>query len=109
MTKEYYDIMFFLPMSPHDLMNIRGFPPGCGHSVAEFWGWEALEARLRCPDDVSGDMQEDEIPGGGLKPKSTNYPDHGHQGNLSLQGKIPIVEPGIEHGTSWLVVRDPDH
>ena len=54
-------------------------------------------------------MQEDEIPGGGLKPKSTNYPDHGHHGNLSLQGKIPMVEPGIEPGTSSLVVRDPDH
>ena len=25
-----------------------------------------------------------------LKPKSTNYPDHGHHGNLSLQGKIPM-------------------
>ena len=30
----------------------------------DFWGWDAHEARLRCPDDVSGDMQEDEIPGG---------------------------------------------
>ena len=44
-----------------------------------------------------------------LKPKSTNYPDHDQHGNLSLQGKIPMVEPGIEPGTSWLVVRDPDH
>ena len=35
-------------------MNIRGFPPGCGDSVADFWGWDAHEARLRCPDDVSG-------------------------------------------------------
>ena len=35
-------------------------------SVADFWGWDAHEARLRCPDDVSGDMQEDEIPGGAL-------------------------------------------
>ena len=96
-------------MPPHVLTNFRGFPPGCGDSVADFWGWDAHEARLRCPDDVSGDMQEDEIPGGGLKPKSTNYPDHGHNGNLSLQGKIPMVEPGIEPGTSWLVVRDPDH
>ena len=43
-------------------MNFRGFPPGCGDSV----GWDAHEARLRCPDDVSGDMQEDEIPGGAL-------------------------------------------
>jgi len=45
-------------------MNFRSFPPGCGDSVADFWGWDAHEARLRCPDDVSGDMQEDEIPGG---------------------------------------------
>ena len=45
-------------------------------------------------------MQEDETPGRGLKPKSTNYRDHGHHGNLSLQGKIPMVEPGIEPGTS---------
>ena len=47
-------------------MNFRGFPPGCGDSVADFWDWDAHEARLRCPDDVSGDMQEDEIPGGAL-------------------------------------------
>ena len=42
------------------------FPPDCGDSVANFWGWDAHEARLRCPDDVSGDTQEDEIPGGAL-------------------------------------------
>ena len=47
-------------------MNFRGFPPGCGVSVADFAGWDAREARLRCPDDVSDDMQEDEIPGGAL-------------------------------------------
>jgi hypothetical protein len=52
------------PMPPHVLMNFRGVPPGCGDSVADFWGWDAHVARLRCPDDVSGDMQEDEIPGG---------------------------------------------
>ena len=45
-------------------------------------------------------MQEDEITEGVLKAKSTNYPDHDHHGNLSLQGKIPMVEPGIEPGTS---------
>ena len=54
------------PLPPHVLMNFRGFPPGCGDSVADFWGWDAHEVRLRCPDDVSGDMQEDEIPGGAL-------------------------------------------
>ena len=47
-------------------MNFRGFAPGCGDSVADFWDWYAHEVRLRCPDDVSGDMQEDEIPGGAL-------------------------------------------
>ena len=41
------------------LMKFRGFPPGCADSVADFWGWDAHEVRLRCPDDVSGDMQED--------------------------------------------------
>jgi len=25
-------------------------------SVTDFWGWEAHEAQLRCPDDVSGDI-----------------------------------------------------
>ena len=53
-------------MPPHVVTNFRGFPPGCGDSVADFWGWDAYEARLRCLDDVSGDMQEDEIPGGAL-------------------------------------------
>ena len=62
----YTYIFFSPPMPPHVLMNFRGFPPGCGNSVADFWGWDAHEARLRCPDDVSGDMQEDEIPGGTL-------------------------------------------
>ena len=57
---------FSPPMPPHVVMNYRGFPPGCGDSVADFWGWDAHEARLRCPDDVSGDMQEDEIPEGAL-------------------------------------------
>ena len=89
-------------------MNFRGFPPGCGDSVADFWGWDAHEAGLRCPNDVSGDMQEDEIPGGAL---SLNLPTTQTMvtTGISLQGKISMVEPGIEPGTSWLVVRDPDH
>ena len=27
---------FLLPMPPHVLKNFRGFPPGCGDSVADF-------------------------------------------------------------------------
>ena len=81
-------------------MNFRGFPPGCGDSVADFWGWDAHEARLRCPDDVSGDVQEDEIPGGALNLNLLTTQTMVTTGNLSLQGKIPMVEPGIESGTS---------
>ena len=40
-------------------------------------------------------MCEDEVPGWALKSKSTNYPDHGHHGDLPLPGKLPMVEPGI--------------
>jgi hypothetical protein len=31
-------------------------PPGCGRSVTDFWGWDAHEAQLRCPDEVDGDI-----------------------------------------------------
>ena len=65
--------------------------------------------RLRCPNEVSDDMCEDEVPGWALKSKSTNYPDHGHHGHFPLPGKMPMVEPGIEPRTSWLVVRNLDH
>jgi hypothetical protein len=47
-------------------MNFRDFPPGCGDSVADLWGLDAHGARLRRPDDVGGDMKEDEIAGEAL-------------------------------------------
>jgi hypothetical protein len=31
-------------------------PPGCGQSVTDFWGWDAHEAQLRCPDELDGDI-----------------------------------------------------
>ena len=89
-------------------MNFRGFPPGCGDSVADFWRlgrpWGATTLSRWCEWWYAGRWNTRR----GLKTKSTNYPDHGHHGNISLQGKIPMVEPGIEPGTSWLVVRDSD-
>ena len=90
-------------------MNFRGFPPGCGDSVFDFWGWDAHEARLPCPDDVSGDMQVDKIPGGALSLNILTTQTMVTTGNLPLQGEIRMVEPGMEIGASWLVVRDPDH
>ena len=38
-----------------------------------------------------------------LKSQSTNYPDHGHHGDPPTTRKIPMVEPGIEPGTSLCV------
>ena len=32
----YANIYIYFPMPPHVLMNFRGFPPGCGDSVADF-------------------------------------------------------------------------
>ena len=43
-------------MPPHVLVDFVVFPPGHGRSVTNFKGRDAHEARLRCPDDVSGDV-----------------------------------------------------
>jgi hypothetical protein len=42
-------------MSPHVVTDLVVSPTGCGRSVTDFWDWDAHEARLRCPDEVSGD------------------------------------------------------
>jgi hypothetical protein len=48
---------FLCPMPPpHVLMDLVVLPPGHGSTVTDFWGWDAHEAQLRCPDDVSGDI-----------------------------------------------------
>ena len=84
------------------------FPPGHGRSVTDFSGWDAHEARLRCPDDVSGDI-------GGCSARSALKPNfYEPTQTIVTAGILPFrenstVEPGIEPGTSWLVVRDSDH
>jgi hypothetical protein len=82
---------------------------GCGWSVTDFWGWDAHEAQLGCPDDVSDDMCERRVPGGTLNLNSAGYLNQGRYGDLPLQGKIPTAELGIEPETSWLVVKSFDH
>jgi hypothetical protein len=69
-------------------------PPGCGWSVTDFWGWDAHEAHLRCPDEVDGDIYEYGVPGGALNLNSTYYPDHGHHGDPPLWGKNPHDRAG---------------
>ena len=71
-----------------------------GDSVADFRGWDAHEARLRCPDDANGDILEDEVPGGALRLNLPTTQTMVTTGIFPLQGKIPVVEPGIEPGTS---------
>jgi hypothetical protein len=45
-------------------------------------------------------IYEYEVPGGALNQVILHYPYHGHHGKLPLQGKITMVEPGIEPGAS---------
>ena len=42
-------------MPPRVLVDFVVVPPGRGRNVTDFRGWDAHEAQLRCPDDVSGD------------------------------------------------------
>jgi len=46
----------FWPLPPHVLVVFVALPPGHGRTVTDFWGLDAHEAQLRCPDDVSGDI-----------------------------------------------------
>ena len=84
--------------------------PGHGRSVTDFWGWEAHEAKLRCPDGVWVVIEEDVVSGGALNNlNSTNLPRPWSPRESSPSTEIPTVEPGIDLGTSCLVVRDSDH
>ena len=95
-------------MPPYVLVDFVVLPSGHGRSVTDFWGWDAHEAQLRYPDDVSGDV------GGcsarrALKPKFYKPTQIMVTAGIPPSGKISTVEPGIEPGTSWLVVRDSEH
>ena len=60
--------VFFGPIPPHVLVEFVVLPSGHGRSVTDFWVWDDDEARLRCPDDVSGDIGGCNARGA-LKPK----------------------------------------
>jgi hypothetical protein len=80
--------------------------PGHGRSVTYFWGWDAHEAQLRCPDGVWVVIEGDVGSGGALNLNSTNLPRPRSPRETFSSRKIPTVEPGIEPGTEWLVVSD---
>ena len=52
-------------MPPHVLLvDFVVLPPEHGRNVTDFWGWDAREAQLRCPDDVWVVIEEDVVPEG---------------------------------------------
>ena len=63
--------------------------PACCDSVADFRGWDAHEAQLCRPDDVSVDMQEDEIPGGALSQNLLTTQTVVTTGNFPCKEKFP--------------------
>ena len=91
------------------LVDFMVLTPGHCRSVTDFWGWDAHEAQLHCPDVVWVVIKEDVLPGGALNLNSTNLPRPWSPRESTPSRKIPTVEPGIEPGTSLLVVRDSDH
>jgi len=53
---DFTKFFFFGPMPPHILVDFVVLPSEHGRSVTDFWVWDAHEAQLSCPDDVSGDI-----------------------------------------------------
>ena len=109
MTVLYIYMFFFLQCNHMSFVDFVVLPPVHGRSVTDFWRWDAHEAQLRCPDGVWVVIEEDVVPGGALNLNSTKPPRQWSPRESSPPRKIPTVEPGIESGTSWLVVRDSDH
>ena len=102
--------MFFFVQCHHmSFVDFVVLPLGHGRSVTDFWSWDAHEAQLRCPDGVWVVIEEDVVPGGTLNLKSTNLPRPWSPRESSLSRKVPMVETGIEPGTSGLEVRDSKH
>ena len=66
LIKQYiyiYIYIFFLVQCHYmSFVEFVVLPPGHGRNVTDFWGWDAHEAQLRCPDGVSGDRGGQEGP-----------------------------------------------
>ena len=105
----YYLLQYIFLMPPHVHTNFRG-PPSwlwrkCNRLLRLGRPWGAVTLSRWCEGWYIGRWGSRR----GLKSRSTNYPDHGHHGDPPPTRKISMVQPGIEPGTSWLVVRSSDH
>jgi hypothetical protein len=97
------------------LMDFVVSPPGCGRSVNDFWGWDAHEAQLRCPDEVDGDAwiwstRRD------LNLSSTKLPTQWSPWESSSSRKNPHVRPRnrtrdlmISSQKLWPLDHEADH
>jgi len=102
--------IFFLlsNATPHVPVDFVVLPPRHGRSVTDFWGWDAHEAQLRCPDYVSGDR------GGCSARRSLKPKFHLSTQTMVTVGILPFRKnsrgrAGNRTRISWLVVRDSDH
>jgi hypothetical protein len=87
-TTHEREIPFFKPVPPHVSYGLRCLPSRLWPDGTPMGGSYVVPIRGLV-------IYEYEVPGWVLNLRSTNYPDHGHHGNLPLQGRIPTVEPGI--------------
>jgi hypothetical protein len=55
-------LLFLIQCHHMSLMDFVVSPSGCGWSVTDFWGWDAHEAQLLCPDEVDMNMEYQEEP-----------------------------------------------
>jgi len=79
-------VFFVSPNAPIVLVDFVVFPPGHGRSITDFWGWDAHEARLRCPSDVSGDI-------GGCSARTALKPKfYQHTQTMVTAGILPFRE-----------------
>ena len=69
-------LTFFFSLQCHHMsfVDFVVLPPGHGRSVTDFWGWDAHEAHVRCPDGVWVVIEEYVVPGEALNLKSTHLP-----------------------------------
>jgi hypothetical protein len=79
-------------MPPHVPYGLRGSLSGCGRSVTDFWGSDAHEVLLRCPDEM--DICEYDVPGGALNLSSTKLPRPWSPWESSLSRKNPHCRTG---------------
>jgi len=77
------------------LLDFVVLPPGHGSSVTDFWGWDAHETQLRCPDDVSVDI------GGCSVRRALKLKFYQPTQTMVTAGILPITENSHGRAGNW--------